>query len=1276
MTVDALSRYHALTFALLGVSAIPSVFAASSSSSTAQPANPTAPNYVDDVTWLTGYLTIHSLSVNSYAYMFLFWFGVALVFFGLSWATWTGMRATSLGARWNKWALRRRTWRKKHTLKAIEEEARKKGVPVSAVHRQPKSLPSNAQIMTATVLVIVTLVICFVGPDYINPDLPLFDFSGSSSSSSSSSSSGSTTKKARLTAPINDQTMNAFIAHYNIQKSWWTSAARTGGVAFALFPLVVALALKSPPFAIFGIPGLVQFGHDKTIRLHRYVGRLIYFVTLLHVLFWVVQVLKDRRELTGELVFAYVWKYQKFRFAWVAFLSMTILMIFSLDCIRTPHYELFYIVHIVFTPMTIIFSALHHPQRGCWAWCAAALALWAGERLWRAFWWCYVNGIFGIKRKKNVGVGSISPYTYHTGLNEKEGMSDGAGAGVAGAGNRPSAPSRGSTVTLINSTNPMKDSFDGKQLRQENEDEQYEMNALRAPALRRLGAPDIGAALGLGNENDYAHTPNQSGPPSTFGASLESLAYGSTHEDGPTPTPGELIELAHVQTGNSGSSTPARGMPLQIQTAHAPTLAYPPQAHPRFASAQSPGAGPGPRSATARHQQQHQFQPHLPKTTFRHARYVPPPGFALATLLPGRTIRLRLVTPGYQTWAPGQHFLIGIPAVSRFTTHPFSVASVCDEQAALHADPDTASEDGNGNMKKIVRAEAGREAVFFVRAKKGWTKRLWDLVSSLQSQGLASAPGEDLPEGYSPPLAPGSRTPGVVLRALVDGPFGTAGRTKWGKYSSVFIIAGGSGVAFGLSVLEYVCLCIAGRDGRFLGGYPGGWGVGPKGAWVTQRVRFVWLVREYAHIQWCVGSLRRCLQIVPTDALELNIFVTNHRPPQELGISPTSAFPSASTEGQDDLTDDGHLKPPAPRFFAGRPGGSPNNNRKSSTSPLASEESLAADASVDSIVDSYFEGHDGRGVEYGTSELGHETHLLDYTNFDGDDDTPMPGEHRLSRRIIKESKTRRALSRKRDSAIRAKKELEERVKAGGYFGQPKSPDEEQDAYGGIVNGNNNNISNRSSMHSTAPLLSGDGAQGVSPISMHSLSPIDHYPNSRAQFPPSAFTSFGASANELSSSSSSSNRRDRGLSVGSTMSSSTLKSPNTSTPSLTPSGGGPPNIRWAPTPALTPTSTSDTLSPWSGSSASGALGSGLAIDPQEAFDLQIVSEWARPGKPKLGKILADEVECAKGRVAVACCGPTSLNALMRKYITQQIDPSRVARGDMRGSIDFIAEDFEY
>lgn len=41
-----------------------------------------------------------------------------------------------------------------------------------------------------------------------------------------------------------------------------------------------------------------------------------------------------------------------------------------------------------------------------------------------------------------------------------------------------------------------------------------------------------------------------------------------------------------------------------------------------------------------------------------------------------------------------------------------------------------------------------------------------------------------------------------------------------------------------------------------------------------------------------------------------------------------------------------------------------------------------------------------------------------------------------------------------------------------------------------------------------------------------------------------------------------------------------------------------------------------------------------------------------------------------------CGPTSLNAIMRKHIAEQINPSRVWHGDLRGSIDFISEDFEF
>ena len=41
-----------------------------------------------------------------------------------------------------------------------------------------------------------------------------------------------------------------------------------------------------------------------------------------------------------------------------------------------------------------------------------------------------------------------------------------------------------------------------------------------------------------------------------------------------------------------------------------------------------------------------------------------------------------------------------------------------------------------------------------------------------------------------------------------------------------------------------------------------------------------------------------------------------------------------------------------------------------------------------------------------------------------------------------------------------------------------------------------------------------------------------------------------------------------------------------------------------------------------------------------------------------------------------CGPTSLNAVMRKVIAAQIDPNRIRKGDRCSSIEFVAEDFEY
>jgi hypothetical protein len=44
---------------------------------------------------------------------------------------------------------------------------------------------------------------------------------------------------------------------------------------------------------------------------------------------------------------------------------------------------------------------------------------------------------------------------------------------------------------------------------------------------------------------------------------------------------------------------------------------------------------------------------------------------------------------------------------------------------------------------------------------------------------------------------------------------------------------------------------------------------------------------------------------------------------------------------------------------------------------------------------------------------------------------------------------------------------------------------------------------------------------------------------------------------------------------------------------------------------------------------------LVMDQRELHDVGVVSEYARPGKPKLDRILADEVQHSDGSIIVAC-----------------------------------------
>ncbi|KAI5833958.1 hypothetical protein K523DRAFT_331596 [Schizophyllum commune Tattone D] len=924
-------------------------------------ANPTTPTYTDDLQWMTAYLTIHMLSANSRVYMYILWCAVAAVLLVCTALHLSPARRSSLAARWNKWAIRRRTWRGKH----IANLAARKGTRLT-----PRSLPANGQILTLIAIFVAALALSFVGPDYLAPTAPLFSF------------------QTRDLVPRAIYDINWYTQYqptYTISKAWWTAGGRTGLIAFALLPLCVLFALKSPPFAILALPFTVQMHFDKLSWLHRWTGYLIYLLTVLHVGLWSVQLATEKRERTGKVAYTYAFGYQKFIFGWIAFGSMTLLIICSLYPIRRYHYESFYIMHVILIPCTLIMSALHHPPVGQWCW--AALAVWIGERAYRAVWWLNANG--------------------------------------------------------------------------------YLLDSI------------------------HAQMPP---PPQPF----------------------------RIPKGPSNN-------------------AYPPAAPP---------------------------PPPLPD--------VPPPGYARAELLAGATTRLTMLPAGPLSWAPGQHFLINVPAVAPYPiTHPFTVAS----------------------------AEGG-PLVFLIRAKDGWTRDLWDFVAK--------------------------KSGNTTVRMFVEGPFGSAVRAHWGRHATVVIVVGGVGVAYGLSVLAHVCEDLV------------------RGKGATRRIRFVWLMREYSHLTWCATELRRYMEMVPPPALEVSMFVTGAMQPLPPVKPPKDKLDALSPKAHAS-----HLPSPLSASTSYSP-----TPYTPSASPGPSEFDVADAYDVDTYVDlSYYTGE--FGDEESRPGAPGENYTRDLTDFEGDeggDSRRLSGEARLSRRVQRAGRRLRAQSRAIRMSTSGFQDImpdeDGRMPDAAHLAQARQKLGSRGSTAELL-GEDSELA-----YARASKYAGEVDLGAAPPRI-SLAPqlpalIEDSDDERSIYGPespmdaraSSSSAFGnASQYHLSSSQ-----------LASQMASSSRGSSTLIDSDSRPS------------------------TPWSAFGDEKHLleaeGPRLLVGSEELRDVARVSEFARPGKPRIDRILADEVEKSRGSVVVACCGPTSLSAMVRKAVAQQLRPDRISKGDPRGMIELHTEDFGY
>ncbi|KAH0828736.1 hypothetical protein J3R83DRAFT_3157 [Lanmaoa asiatica] len=202
------------------------------------------------------------------------------------------------------------------------------------------------------------------------------------------------------------------------------------------------------------------------------------------------------------------------------------------------------------------------------------------------------------------------------------------------------------------------------------------------------------------------------------------------------------------------------------------------------------------------------------------------PGILDATteLLSNSLVRVRFRRPNNFHWSPGQFAYLTMPSVSRlpFEAHPFSIASA---DSVLFA-PDT----------KIAEDSYGKELVFLIGVKNGFTRRLKDVAAR-----------------------------GERVKVYIDGPYGKG--VNLGCYNTSLLIAGGTGITFALPVLLNIIESVR------------------NGSSCCRRVVLIWSIRDADFLNWVSGSLIKAIRFAPPGLkVDIQVFLTKSRPP----VSPTS----------------------------------------------------------------------------------------------------------------------------------------------------------------------------------------------------------------------------------------------------------------------------------------------------------------------------------------------------------------------------------------------------
>lgn len=198
-----------------------------------------------------------------------------------------------------------------------------------------------------------------------------------------------------------------------------------------------------------------------------------------------------------------------------------------------------------------------------------------------------------------------------------------------------------------------------------------------------------------------------------------------------------------------------------------------------------------------------------------------PKGYALAQVLPGKVLRLTIHTIRHMSWKPGQHIMLTIPSARWWQGHPYSIVNSQDL-----------------TERRGSAQSGGSEITLLLSARKGFSQALYRSIANKRKRLVSGSTSYDARDASSQAM------PGVLIRAQTYLPTGSAARVRWDDFSTVVIVAAGTGVTYAMSVLEHLCHVMALKESALRGEPQGLKGKKFKPTQVT-RVRFVWILREY-----------------------------------------------------------------------------------------------------------------------------------------------------------------------------------------------------------------------------------------------------------------------------------------------------------------------------------------------------------------------------------------------------------------------------------------------